>query len=304
MIIKANADHTEAVRELVRACFPQEDPRYIDFYYKNVYKPESCFLLIEDGRIVSMLCRNIHEIMFNGRVLQASMLTGMCTHPDYRNRGHMHELMNTVIDACEHTELITLVQSEDESLYEPYGFRTVYNRTEYLIRRKDVSRITNFGCAYEVPPIDMLKVYSAYISRFNGFYPRTLDYFVNYRKQLLAMGGKMIGFYDGKDRIRGYATVIPQGTELRVDELIYLDSLSLNKLCNACLQERPNVHLYVSEAEKLHAVFPDAVKRTYGSTMARLNDADLFGKLFGAEVHDVKEAFAITRKPLNLNESY
>ncbi len=302
MISIANEEQTTEIRQLWKTCFPQEDPRYIEFYFKQLYHPENCFIKTVKGKVVSAVLRNPHAVMFNGRVLQASMLVGMATLPEYRKKGYMHELMDVVLDACEHSELITMVQTEQPALYEQFGFRTIYTRSDYTVERKDVKRITNFGCAYEPTPIDLLKVYSAFIRRFNGFYARDLEYFVKYKREIIAEGGKIVAYYNGKDQIRGYAVMIPQGDELRVEEIIYLDAMALIKLCNAALQEKKVIHLLVSQAEDLSKVFPNARCKNFGSTMVRLNDAELFSKLFNRNVTTVEEAFAISQKPLNLNE--
>ena len=302
MIKKATAEQTAEIREIFSICFPNEDTRYMDYFFKNVFEPENCYVNIVDGKIVSTLIRNPHAIMFNGRVLQASMIMGVATLPEYRRKGYMQELMDVVLDACEHSELLTLIQSESPVIYEPFGFSTVYKRKDVRLERKDVKRITNFGCAYEPTAIDLLKVYSAFIRRFNGFYARDLQYFVDYKKEIIAEGGKIVAYYNGKDQIQGYAVMIPQGKELCVEEIVYLDSMSLNKLCNAALQERRVIHLHVSEAEDLTKLFPEAKVRTYSSTMARLNDARLFSRLFNKKVTTVEEAYAISQRPLNLNE--
>lgn len=302
MIKKATAEQTAEIKEIFSICFPNEDTRYMDYFFKNVFEPENCYVIIVDGKIVSTLIRNPHAIMFNGRVLQASMIMGVATLPEYRRKGYMQELMDVVLDACEHSELLTLIQSESPVIYEPFGFSTVYKRKDVRLERKDVKRITNFGCAYEPTAIDLLKVYSAFIRRFNGFYARDLQYFVDYKKEIIAEGGKIVAYYNGKDQIQGYAVMIPQGKELCVEEIVYLDSMSLNKLCNAALQERRVIHLHVSEAEDLTKLFPEAKVRTYSSTMARLNDARLFSRLFNKKVTTVEEAYAISQRPLNLNE--
>ena len=302
MIKKATAEQTAEIKDIFRICFPNEDTRYLDYFFKNVYEPENCYVNISGGKIVSTLIRNPHALMFNGRVLQASMIMGVATLPEYRRSGYMQQLMDVVLDACEHSELLTLIQSESPVIYEPFGFRTIYKRCDVRLERKDVKRITNFGCAYEPTPIDLLKVYSAFIRRFNGFYARDLQYFVDYKKEIVAEGGKIVAYYNGKDQIQGYAVMIPQGDELCVEEIIYLDSMSLMKLCNAALQERRIIHLHVSEAENLAKLFPEAKVKIYGSTMVRLNDARLFSRLFSKRVTTVEEAFAISQKPLYLNE--
>lgn len=303
MIIQATEAHTAGMKELWKKCFTQEDPRENEFFFKAEYKPEYGYVMIEDSKVAAGACRMPHALMFNGRVLQTSMIVGVATLPEYRNRGYMKQMMETVINACEHSELITLVQAYDPSLYKPYGFEMIYNRSEYVLTRMDVKRITNFGCAYEPTPIDMLKVYSAFIRRFNGFYARNLNDFEILRKEVIARGGKVVAYYNGKNQILGYATMFRQGAYLRVEECVYLDSLSLVKLLNAALQERATVILNVSQAENLSVLFPNAGVRTAGSTMARLNNPQLFSRLFRTPVSNVQEAFALGVKPLNLNET-
>ena len=182
MIERSNPNLTAGIKSVWRQCFTNEDERYTEFFFRLIYKPEYGYAITDRGRVVSTLCRIPHAIMFNGRVLATSMIVGVATVPDARNKGHMHDLMDTVLDACAHSELITLIQAYEPALYEPYGFRMIYNRSDYTVTRLDVQRITNVGCAYDPSPIDMLKCYSAFISRFNGFYARDLEYFVRYKK--------------------------------------------------------------------------------------------------------------------------
>lgn len=304
MIIQAAKEDLQAVREMWRICFPEEDPAYIDFYFKNIWTPQSCYLSVEDGKIAGSLCRNRHDLMFNSKVLEVSMLTGMAVLPEYRGRGHMHDLMNTVLDAAEHSELMTLIRSEDPGLYEPFGFRSGFERTAYDIRRRDLKRVPTFGCAFDVKALDMLKVYSAYIRRFTGFYTRDLQDFVRYRQEIIASGGKIIGYYNGQDRIDGYAAVTMQGSDLFVDELVYLNSTALIKLLNVCLNERPRVHFHASKAENLSLIVPDAPKKDYSRVMVRINSYELFDKLYGTDAGNARQALACAHKPLNLNESY
>ena len=302
MITKATKEQATEVKNLWKVCFPQEDEGYIDYYFKNLFVPENCFVYVEEGHVVSAIIRAPHAMMFNDKVLRTSMILGVGTLPAYRKRGYMKRLMEIVLDACEHTELITLIQAYDQKLYEPYGFRNIYNRSTYRLTRDDVKRSTNFGCSYEPTAIDLLKVYSAFIRRFNGYYARDLEYFVKYKKEINAQGGKIVAYYNGKDQIRGYATMLPKGDVLEIEELIYLDSTALLKLCNETLFEKDVVELHVSEAEDLTLVFPETKVETYGSTMARLNDAKLFSKLVGRDIATVEQAFATSIKPLNLNE--
>ena len=304
MILLATEQQRAEVKHLWEIGFPKENPAYIEHYFKHIWTPSSCYVDVENGQIVSSICRNIHDILFNEKVLRASMLTGMVTLPEYRNQGRMHKMMDVVLDACDHSELITFICSEKPEMYEPFGFRTAMERTSYMIQRPDIKRIPPLGTAYEVQPIDMIKVYSAYIRRFNGFYARDLEYFIDYKQQILSQGGKFIAYFNAKDRINGYASYIYNGSDLYIDELVYLDSTTLSKLLNGCLQERPRVHFHLSKAEDLRILFPQAQIKPYIGTMVRINDFTLFNKLFKTRSRTVEEAMSISYKPLNQNEVY
>lgn len=302
MITKANESQTAEIREIWRICFPQQDPLYTEYFFKNLYQPENCMVYMLEDKVVSCLIRNPHALMFNDRVLQASMIIGAATLPEYRRHGYMRALLNIVVDACEHSELLTMASSDHPEIFTNFGFRSVYKRTEYTIGRMDCKRTTNFGISFNPTAIDLLKVYSAFISRFNGYYARDLEYFAGYMNEIIAQGGKIIAYYNGKDQIQGYAAMIPAGEELVVKELIYLDAMALVKLVNAALQEKKVVKVSVSEAEDLSKVFPKAEKQSFGSILMRLNDAELFGRLYGKQIDSMEDVLKISWKPLNLNE--
>ncbi|MBQ1382365.1 MAG: GNAT family N-acetyltransferase, partial [Solobacterium sp.] len=203
MIRKAKSTDRTAVKNIWKKNYSTMDPRYLEYRFRNVWPLEEVYTSVREDEIIGAVERRKYALMFNGRVIQSSVLSGLTLEPRMRSSRNELELLDTAIDACEHSELLTLIQTENPSIYEPYGFRMIYNRTDFTLQRKDVRRITNFGCAYEPTPIDLLKVYSAFIRRFNGFYPRDLDYFVRYKKEVTAVGGKIVAYYDGKNQIRG-----------------------------------------------------------------------------------------------------
>ncbi len=304
MITKAKNEQTDEIKELRRICFPDEDPRYTDFFFRYIYKPENCYLYMSGGEILSCIIRDVHPLMFNGRVIQASMLTGAATRPDVRKNGYMHKLLQVVMDACEHSELLTFVQSEEPDLFEHMGFRRIYKRNVYEISRMDCRRTTNFGINFDPSAIDLLKVYSAYISRFNGFYTRDLPDFVTRIKEARETGRKIIAYFNGKDQIQGYAIMKINDDCVDIEELTYLSGMALLKLCNTALQEKDKVYLHVSDAEDMNKVFPRASAKEELSAMARLNDAALFSKLYNTKVTDTRDLRAVSLRPLNLNEKY
>lgn len=303
MIERGNAELTAGVKAVWKRCFTQEDDRYTEFFFRHIYQPEYGYTLTENGRVASTLCRIPHALMFNGRTLATSMIVGVATMPEDRKKGYMKALMNTVLDACEHSELITLIQAYQPELYEPFGFRMLYRRREYTLDARTTELVTTVGCAYEPSPMDMLRCYMLFIGRFNGFYARDLQYFINYKKEIAAQGGKIVAYYDSRNRIQGYAAILfEEGRKAVIEECMYLNSTAVKKLVSAAMQESRTVRLSVTEAEDLGMIFPDADVETVGGTMVRLNQPELFSRLFNEKVKTVEEAFSLSRKPLNLPE--
>ena len=302
MIVRGSQRYKENIRELWGVCFPNEDKRYVEYYYRNIYNPEYSLLMLEDSRLTAVLTRIPHEIMIKGRVLKASMISGIATHPAYRKRGYMTRLMAQCIDEVSHSELITLIQTEKPQLYEPFGFEMMYGKYITTITREDVARLTNEGCLMDPSEEDLLKLYAKYTKHFNGYYIRDLSYFIVMKREVSALGGKIFAYYEN-DEIQGYAVMMPRGKELYVEECLYLDVKSLYKLLNLALQQRLVAHIYTSDAEDLSLLFPNAQVVHVSYTMARLNDAELFNRLYQTEVKNTADLKRVSARPLFINES-
>ena len=302
MITKANSGDRTAVKNIWKKNYSTMDPRYLEYHFRNEWKEEDTLTSVREGELIGAVERRKYPLMFNGRVLQASVLSGLVFEPRLRSAANELELVDSVIDACEHSELLTLVSTERADLYRAYRFEPVYRRRDYHLTRNKIQSITIFGCAYDPSPLDMIKVYSNFSKRFNGFFARTLEDFKELKQEVAARSGKIVAYYDAKNNIRGYAVLLIEGREVRIRECVYLDSMALMKLVNAALQDRADVHLVVSEAEKLDVLFPDCDVRIYDSMLVRLNDAEPFSRLFGKRVQTAKEAFALSIRPLNLSE--
>ena len=105
-----------------------------------------------------------------------------------------------------------------------------------------------------------------------------------------------------KHVIKGYATILIEGREAKVEELIYVDSQALMRMLGAALQERSVLNVHVTAAENLAKIFPNVEKKEYPAVLAKINDPKLFSRLFNAEVRTIQEAYGISCRPLYLNE--
>ena len=105
-----------------------------------------------------------------------------------------------------------------------------------------------------------------------------------------------------RDRIQGYATLLLDKQTIKIEECIYLNSVALYKLLNVALQQRHTAYLHVSANEDLSILLKGAKASRYGFTMARINDYELFNRLYGSKVNNVIDAFKLGNKPLYMNE--
>ena len=306
MIETKNRNSVPYMRETWKKGLPNVDPRFMEYFFGYVYKPEYGYYMMEEDEVKGSLCCIPHAYMFNGRVLQASIISKIAIPNNRQKLDVLDSLMDVVLDRCDHQELLTLLEPEDTTInYSKYGFEGIYERIQYTLRREDIKQsYSNLGCSFDPSAVDMLKVYVGFIKRFNGFFVRDIEYYTKLKREINARGGKIVAFYNSKNKIEGYATILIEGKTARIEECVYLESTALMKLINAAFQERGLVYLEVSPFENLSLVFPEAEKKSVRQIYARLNNPELFSRLYNTEVRNIHDAFMLSKKPLNLNEIY
>ena len=115
----------------------------------------------------------------------------------------------------------------------------------------------------------------------------------------------LIAYYDQNKQIQGYASLYQTAQGIEVQECIYLNSVALFKLLNLALQaETEIIPAYHAQDEHLGKDHQGRHMGDYGFTMARINDYDLFNRLYGARVTSPKgSAFAELVKPLFMQQN-
>ncbi len=301
MISKASGLDKQEVYRMWKTIFADDDGGYTDFYFKTYYRNQETFVKKIQDEVVGCLSKHPHAIMLHGRMLRCSMIVGVAVKPQWRGRGFMRELMETALDEADHQELITMIQAYQPSLYEPFGFETVYRRRNWTIRRTEVRRIRPDVTTLLFPK-DCLKLYGQFVSRFNGYVIRDLNYFETLMKEVEAENGKMIAYYHER-QIEGYAALYLENGRIVIRECLYLHSTALLHMVNYALSLKPEITLQVSGSENLSRIFPYSTYEEVGYTMVRLNNPELFNRLYNSQVTTAKEAMMLLDKPLYMHEN-
>jgi GNAT superfamily N-acetyltransferase len=88
-------DSTKILREtkeLWKTVF-HDDDKFIELYFKKVYKPEYNVTCQIDHHVVGALQTLPYQMLMKGREFPTAYVSGVSTHPDYRNQGVGNALM-------------------------------------------------------------------------------------------------------------------------------------------------------------------------------------------------------------------
>lgn len=87
MIIK------EQVKALWKLCF-EDSEEFVEMYFKLRYKNEVNVAIQSGDEVISALQMLPYPMTFCGETVQTSYISGACTHPDFRSKGVMRELLS------------------------------------------------------------------------------------------------------------------------------------------------------------------------------------------------------------------
>lgn len=304
MIEEAGIQEKAEIYELWKSAYPTRSRNYFNFYFKHIFDDGTCIYLKQDGKIISSIQMNEHIMMLMGRKLEVSYLLGVATLPDYRRRGHMRHLMQAMLDEASHNHLLTLIEAFNPKLYEQFGFETIYSTKTYTINSHYFDKVNTKGISHTFSAMDLCELYEKYARHFDGCYVRDVAYYEVFLHKAVQEQGNICVYRNANHEITGYAVYTENSVEVKVQEIVYLESIALMKMLRYISEGYPDVNVTVSQGEKLEKLFPLTIPKKRAVTMVRINNYDLFNKLYNCKVRTPKEAFALTKKPLFNNEQY
>ena len=124
ILLLKTPEEQERTKALYREIFPEDTEEFLDFYYKE--RPKRILAMEEDGQIIAMLHLNPFLLSFFGKEITASYIYAVATKKEKRRQGIMGELLRYSFTLLEEEgEAFCFLIPVAESIYSPYGFRTV-----------------------------------------------------------------------------------------------------------------------------------------------------------------------------------
>jgi predicted acetyltransferase len=111
-----------ALKEMWKLCFPTDTRIFIDFYFDKVYKNDETLIYFENGKTAAAFQMIPYTLKNGGHTAQAGYIYGAMTHPDFRRKGFMKNLLFAAFDIMRERRLdYTFLIPQEAWLFDFYA---------------------------------------------------------------------------------------------------------------------------------------------------------------------------------------
>lgn len=148
----------EKVKNLWKLCF-NDSEEFTEMYFRLRYNNDINIAIQSGEEVIAALQMLPYPMTFEGEDIHTAYISGACTHPDFRNRGVMHELLSQAFARMLHNNvaLSTLIPAEPwlfnyyaRSGYAPrhlvFSLKTIYALKIRYIRRGNPDDFSGGPC--------------------------------------------------------------------------------------------------------------------------------------------------------------
>ncbi len=138
-----------------KKCFG-DSPRYIHYFFNNLFDPKNCLVYREEGKIVSMLQMLPGWISQAGEMVQSHYIYGAATLPEYRSRGIMGELLQASFEVGQaRGDIYSFLLPANRNLYRFYGkfgYKVGFQLRTLAVCREEMERVASGGKQWPILP--------------------------------------------------------------------------------------------------------------------------------------------------------
>lgn len=229
----------EQTKELWKTCFDDTD-EFVKMYFHLRYKNELNYYSAEDGRIVSALQLIPYPMTCYGKTERMVYVSGACTHPDYRNKGLMREVLNQSLFTMHIRKIpfVTLIPAEEWlfDYYQTFGFQTVFKRsvTDVEVPALPVDRGIEVTAQKSFDP-EAYRYYAGKLEQKPCCVQHTENDFKVILKDLFIGGDKfLVARRNGQ--VKGLAFVVRDESKVTIKELLAEDKKTRDALLGKAAQ--------------------------------------------------------------------
>ncbi len=255
----AKQQDKEAFRALWRICFGDSEA-FMDWFFAERFFPEFSACLLEDGAIMSALQSYPLHVHIRDRILPASMLAGVSTHPERSGRGYMKQVFVHYMQRVRALGIPLVIHT-------PAHIPTFFSRGHYPITDTLHLTIKNaqlVTAPQEITPHSMREslgplqaCYQQATAGYSGCISRTAADLAYKFRDYASDGGKCLARMQGDDAL-GYCVYYKTEDRLHAEECFARDDETLHMLIEALQAEADGRTLHVKLLPDTHIDVPGA----------------------------------------------
>ena len=294
------AQHLDPTKLLkyFKSAFPDTHASQLDAYFKVYYKPEETFVLRnKEHEILGLASVRPKILHLNNQNLKVSYINRIMIRPEYQGKGNMNLLMNGILDHFSKTDLITLLRAYEPKVFEKFGFESVIQTAQYTMSTSDLPRFSIEGIVVQPKSEGLVKVYERFTEYFDGYFLRNVEDFNLLQQTMSQQNGGVVGL-SHEGQLVGYCVYKNHGSHVEVFECAYDKSGTLLRLLSFVSKGKHRLIFHASVNENIQRVLPHATKSQQPFLLARINDRELFERLYDVRIISAYSGFKAFGKPL------
>ncbi|AMC92550.1 hypothetical protein AOC36_00635 [Erysipelothrix larvae] len=298
MLDKARSEEKNLIHKYWKEAFHHQDGGSINAYFNHHYKDDESYVYRgNDGSIISSAQVRSKVLSLHDKKIRVSYITGLLTRPEYQGQGYMKKFMEALLDELSQKDIVTLLSAYEPKIFSNFGFEPVIEDYEYNINARSMFEFGIDGILLNPEAKDLKRVYETFTQHFTGYFVRTLEDFELLKKEYAAKNGKIVGLTVDNILV-GYAAYIQHNGYVEVKECCYDKSGTLMQLMSFVSRGQTRVILTTTTAEQIRKLYPESrrVKRPF--LLGRINDQELFERLYHIRILSAYSAFHAYGKPL------
>ena len=214
----------EKVKNLWKLCFNDSD-EFTDMYFRLRYSNDVNIAIQSGEEVIAALQMLPYPMTFGKNEIKTGYVSGACTHPDYRNRGAMRELLSQAFTRMLHNDMAvsTLIPAEPWlfGYYAGMGYAPVFRYSSTIFTASEVTT------ANEAVVLNKINDYQEEVYRYLDRKLRERPYCIQHTETdfrvILAdlqLGKGCVYILKQGDKIPALAIVYPAGSTWQAGEVV------------------------------------------------------------------------------------
>ena len=294
MIIK------EQVKALWKLCF-EDSEEFVEMYFKLRYKNEVNVAIQSGDEVISALQMLPYPMTFCGEMVQTSYISGACTHPDFRSKGVMRELLSQSFARMLRNgiQFSTLIPAEPWlfDYYKRMGYATVF---QYSVKEMTLPEfIPSKEIAVNVVSKPQDEVYS-YLNKKLSERPCCIQHSAEDFQVIMAdlpISGGNLFVAKQANEIWGIAIIYKRENCIIINELLAQDKDTEYSLLFAIKQYTGCNHI-------IQLLPPDKELPQHSLGMARIINAKEVLQIYASAFPEDEMQLEVSDKQLSVNNGY